>query len=182
MSECNSSSGSMGHSAPTQPATAMRAVSWKKKILIQNKNINPNSVDNKGSCWILKDFYCSVTMLIGSLGVKQSFGFITNHFVHKETILVNCYFSYGHRVYGHRVYGHRVYRHRVYGHQVYGHRVYRHWAHFYSIAMNRICKIFWCKVIFAKHYKPDYQPKYTHMVLYEDLTWDQQSQLSKLLW
>ena len=26
-------------------------------------NINPNSLDNKGSCWILKDFYCSVTML-----------------------------------------------------------------------------------------------------------------------
>ena len=25
--------------------------------------INPNSLDNKGSCWILKDFYCSVTML-----------------------------------------------------------------------------------------------------------------------
>ena len=24
---------------------------------------NPNSLDNKGSCWILKDFYCSVTML-----------------------------------------------------------------------------------------------------------------------
>ena len=26
-------------------------------------NLNPNSLDNKGSCWILKDFYCSVTML-----------------------------------------------------------------------------------------------------------------------
>ena len=26
-------------------------------------DINPNSLDNKGSCWILKDFYCSVTML-----------------------------------------------------------------------------------------------------------------------
>ena len=24
---------------------------------------NPNSLDNKGSCWILKDLYCSVTML-----------------------------------------------------------------------------------------------------------------------
>ena len=24
---------------------------------------NPNSLDNKGSCWILKDCYCSVTML-----------------------------------------------------------------------------------------------------------------------
>ena len=28
----------------------------------QNKIINPNSLDNKGSCWILKNFYCSVTM------------------------------------------------------------------------------------------------------------------------
>ena len=26
-------------------------------------SLNPNSLDNKGSCWILKDFYCSVTML-----------------------------------------------------------------------------------------------------------------------
>ena len=26
-------------------------------------SINPNSLDNKGSCWILLDFYCSVTML-----------------------------------------------------------------------------------------------------------------------
>ena len=25
--------------------------------------INPNSLDDKGSCWILKDFYCSETML-----------------------------------------------------------------------------------------------------------------------
>ena len=25
--------------------------------------LNPNSLDNKGSCWILKNFYCSVTML-----------------------------------------------------------------------------------------------------------------------
>ena len=25
--------------------------------------INHNSLDNKGNCWILKDFYCSVTML-----------------------------------------------------------------------------------------------------------------------
>ena len=31
--------------------------------------INPNSLDNKGSCWILKDFYCSVTMLRG-LGLR----------------------------------------------------------------------------------------------------------------
>ena len=28
-----------------------------------NIYINPNSLDNKGSCWILKDFYYSVTML-----------------------------------------------------------------------------------------------------------------------
>ena len=27
--------------------------------------LNPNSLDNKGSCWILLDFYCSVTMLRG---------------------------------------------------------------------------------------------------------------------
>ena len=27
------------------------------------QNINLNSLDNKGSCWILKDLYCSVTML-----------------------------------------------------------------------------------------------------------------------
>ena len=30
---------------------------------------NPNSLDNKDSCWILKDFYCSVTML-RELGLK----------------------------------------------------------------------------------------------------------------
>ena len=31
---------------------------------------NPNSLDNNGSCWILKDFYCSVAMLreLGLLG------------------------------------------------------------------------------------------------------------------
>ena len=29
-----------------------------------------NSLDNKGSCWILQDFYCSVTML-RVLGLKQ---------------------------------------------------------------------------------------------------------------
>ena len=27
------------------------------------QSINPNSLHNKGSCWILMDFYCSVTML-----------------------------------------------------------------------------------------------------------------------
>ena len=32
--------------------------------------INPNSLDNKGSCWILKDFYCSVTML-RELGLRK---------------------------------------------------------------------------------------------------------------
>ena len=31
-------------------------------------NVNPTSLDNKGSCWILKDFYCSVTIL-GELGL-----------------------------------------------------------------------------------------------------------------
>ena len=40
------------------------------KILI----VNPNSLDNKGSCWILLDFYCSVTMLYKELGVM----FLTN--------------------------------------------------------------------------------------------------------
>ena len=37
--------------------------------------VNPNSLDNKGSCWILKDFYCSVTMLrdlvVDSLGEEN---------------------------------------------------------------------------------------------------------------
>ena len=36
----------------------------------KNIRINPNSLDNKGSCWILKDFYCSVTML-RELGLKE---------------------------------------------------------------------------------------------------------------
>ena len=31
--------------------------------------LNPHSLDNNGSCWILKDFYCSVTML-RELGLK----------------------------------------------------------------------------------------------------------------
>ena len=31
---------------------------------------NPNSLDNKGSCWILKDFYCSVTMLLKGVRVN----------------------------------------------------------------------------------------------------------------
>ena len=35
----------------------------------KNKFFNPNSLDKKGSCWILKDFYCSVTML-RELGLK----------------------------------------------------------------------------------------------------------------
>ena len=34
------------------------------------RGINPNSLDNKGSCWILKDCYCSVTML-RELGLKN---------------------------------------------------------------------------------------------------------------
>ena len=32
--------------------------------------INPNSLDNKGSCWILLDFYCSLTML-REIGLKK---------------------------------------------------------------------------------------------------------------
>ena len=32
--------------------------------------LTPNSLDNKGSCWILKDFYCSVTML-RELGLRE---------------------------------------------------------------------------------------------------------------
>ena len=32
---------------------------WNSAVLCSN----PNSRDNKGSCWIFKDFYCSVTML-----------------------------------------------------------------------------------------------------------------------
>ena len=31
---------------------------------IFGKAINSNSLDNKGSCWILKNLYCSVTMLM----------------------------------------------------------------------------------------------------------------------
>ena len=31
-------------------------------ILCKVDDFNPNSLDNKGSCWILKDFYFSVTM------------------------------------------------------------------------------------------------------------------------
>ena len=42
-------------------------VSVKPSILI-----NPNSIDNKGSWRILKDFYCSVKML-RELGLKESF-------------------------------------------------------------------------------------------------------------
>ena len=50
------------------------------KIRGENVAINPtcNSLDNKGSCWILKDFYCSVTMLrelgliIKKLSMKRS--------------------------------------------------------------------------------------------------------------
>ena len=42
--------------------------------------INPNSLDDKGSCWILKDFYCSETML-RELGcycsIKTCWGVVT---------------------------------------------------------------------------------------------------------
>ena len=30
---------------------------------VNQVSIHPDSRDNKGSCWMLKDFYCSVTML-----------------------------------------------------------------------------------------------------------------------
>ena len=47
--------------------------------LLAMNSINPiNSLDNKGSCWILKDFYCSVTML-WELGLKTNstiYGFL----------------------------------------------------------------------------------------------------------
>ena len=39
---------------------------YLKVVLKVYSASNPNSLDNKGSCWILKDFYCSVTMLTGS--------------------------------------------------------------------------------------------------------------------
>ena len=32
-------------------------------LFCPTSGIHPNSLDNKGSCWILLDFYCSVTML-----------------------------------------------------------------------------------------------------------------------
>ena len=38
-----------------------------------NYLFNLNSLDNKGSCWILKDFYCSVTMLYRELGLIEKF-------------------------------------------------------------------------------------------------------------
>ena len=40
------------------------------EVVRVNKMFNPNSLDNKGSCWILKDCYCSVTML-RELGLKH---------------------------------------------------------------------------------------------------------------
>ena len=38
---------------------------WCSQIdfLLNESGINPNSLDNKDSCWILLDFYCLVTML-----------------------------------------------------------------------------------------------------------------------
>ena len=65
--------------------------------------INPNSLDNKGSCWILLDFYCSVTML-RELGVthkvhKNQFGLsitvlrlyskVPLHFLSGRTLNIN---------------------------------------------------------------------------------------------
>ena len=43
-------------------------------------SLNPNSRDNKGSCWILKDFYCSVTML-RELGLKYGVGTLKTLFL-----------------------------------------------------------------------------------------------------
>ena len=54
------------------PRTRLFSVKNRKKLLA----INPNSLDNKGSCWILKDFYCSVTML-------RELGLINNVFVNE---------------------------------------------------------------------------------------------------
>ena len=34
--------------------------------------LNPKSLDNKGSCWVLKNLYCSVTML-RELGLKERY-------------------------------------------------------------------------------------------------------------
>ena len=38
---------------------------------------SPNSLDNKGSCSILKDFYCSVTLL-RELGIMSMYRYTTS--------------------------------------------------------------------------------------------------------
>ena len=43
------------------------------------KCLNPNSLGNKGSCWILKDCYCSVTML-RELGLKGQYRYDQSSF------------------------------------------------------------------------------------------------------
>ena len=45
--------------------------------------IIPNSLHNKGSCWILKDFYCSVTML-RELGLKWCLFITCSHPHHQN--------------------------------------------------------------------------------------------------
>ena len=51
--------------------------------------MNPNSLDNKGSCWNLLDFYCSVTMLreLGLTVYKIHFDSIV-----KVTVYILSYF------------------------------------------------------------------------------------------
>ena len=49
------------------------------------RQINPNSLDNKGSCWILLDFYCSVTMLRELVKKEQT--------IHVQYMYVHLYVS-----------------------------------------------------------------------------------------
>ena len=46
-----------------EPVIFSQCVHLKLLWLWRYCAFNPNSLDNKGSCWILLDFYCSVTML-----------------------------------------------------------------------------------------------------------------------
>ena len=58
--------------------------------------INPNSLDSKGSCWILKDFYCSVTML-REVGLKFSV-YTINKWKHVRRIFFVYLYRLGHHV------------------------------------------------------------------------------------
>ena len=55
---------------------------------------NPNSLDNKGSCWILKDFYCSVTMLrelgFAPYPIQLIFSRKNNIIIHDYMALICC--------------------------------------------------------------------------------------------